>query len=176
MSKEKRLKFMNYAKGNTTRLKDKLLTKYYRDFSNDSNLLNNAINENNFDISKVVNKSDKPMTSIVRGLKRSRLLSTNSKTYYSYYGIIKGKRGLSPSWLPKYTIQDTYYNGRTQSEYKLTKKQIKVDDKNLPNEIIDNNVRKERNKLFLTRYNNLSLKLVSNSQLKFEGYYKAINQ
>lgn len=176
MSKEKRLKFMSYAKGNVSRLKDKLLTKYYQDFSNDSKLLNNAINENNFDINKVINKSDKPMTSIVKGLKRSRLLNTNSKTYYSYYGIIKGKRGLSPSWLPKYTIQDTYYNGRTQNEYKLTKKQIKVDDKNLPNEIIDDNVRKERNKLFLTRYNNLSLKLVSNSQLKFEEYYKAINQ
>lgn len=176
MSKEKRLKFMSYAKGNASRLKDKLLTKYYQDFSNDSKLLNNAINENNFDISKIVNKSDKPMTSMVKGLKRSRLLNTNSKTYYSYYGIIKGKRGLSPSWLPKYTIQDTYYSGKTQCEYKLAKKLIKVDDKALSNEIIDNNVRKERNKLFLTRYDNLSLKLVNNSQLKFERYYKAINQ
>lgn len=176
MSKEKRLKFMSYARGNATRLKDRLLTKFYQDFSNDSKLLNNAINENNFDISKVVNNSDKPMTSMVRGLKRSRLLNTNSKTYYSYYGIIKGKRGLSPSWLPKYTIQDTYYNGKTQSEYKLTKKPLKVDSKNLSNEIINDDVRKTRNKLFLTRYDNLSLKLVNNSRLKFEGYYKAINQ
>lgn len=176
MSKEKRLKFMGYAKDNTTRLKDKLLTKYYQDFSSNSKLLNSAIIENNFDINKVTNKSNKPMTSIVKGLKRSRLLNTNSKTYYTYYGIVKGKRGLSPSWLPKYTIQDTYYNGVTRSENKLVKKVTKVDSKSLSNEIINDDVRKVRNKLFLTCYDKLTLKLVSNSRLKFEGYYKAINQ
>lgn len=173
MSKQNRLKFMNYAKGNTHRLSDRLLTKYYQDYTANSKLFDNAIKENNFDIKNVVNNSDKATTSIVKGTKKVRLLNINSKTQYSYYGIIKSKRGLSPSWLPKYTIQDTYYSGITRDSYKLKRHPLKVTEINNQVDIITDDVRKELNRRFITRYENSHLKLVANSKLKFDKYYKS---